>query len=96
METVTAHILIRGQVQGIGFRRFVVDEAIEAGVDGLVENLSDGDVMAIAIGKRDVIERFIERIKLGNGYSIIEKTTVKWHEGGEPTGEFKVVSSHLW
>ncbi len=96
METVTAHIQIRGHVQGIGFRRFVVDVAEEFNISGLVENLSDGDVKAIAIGERDVIDQFIERIKLGNGYSIIEKFTVKWHEDGKPSGEFIIATSRWW
>lgn len=96
MGSVSAHILIRGHVQGIGFRRFIVDIAEEFGLSGIVENLSDGDVKIIATGDRGIIDRFIERVKLGNGYSIIEKVTVKWHEGGNPTGEFKIVNSHWW
>ncbi len=96
MEIVTAHVLIQGHVQGIGFRRFVADVAEELDVSGIVENLSDGDVKAIATGERAVVERFIEQIKLGNGYSIIEKFTVKWHNGGKLSGEFNIVTTHLW
>ncbi len=96
MEIVSVHIVIQGHVQGIGFRAFVCEEARELGVDGIVENLADGDVKAIGIGTRAILEKFIERVKAGNGYSIIEKVHIKWHEDGEPTGEFKTVESTWW
>lgn len=87
---VTAHIIVSGLVQGIGFRRFTQDEAIRLGLSGSVKNLADGDVEVWAIGSRERIERLIERLKVGNGFSVVDKVKVSWHEGGRPTGEFKI------
>jgi len=96
MNRVTAHILMRGHVQGIGFRRFVADIADELDVVGKVQNLSDGDVLIEATAERAVLDQLIQRVEQGNGYSIIEKVTIKWHEGGNPPEGFNVVQSHLW
>jgi acylphosphatase len=92
----TAHILIRGHVQGIGFRRFCTYAAEDCGVTGTVENLSDGDVLAIAVGEKDALESFIERVKKGNGFSIIERVDVKWKEGGTPGEDMRIVKATLW
>jgi acylphosphatase len=96
MPIVTAHISIRGHVQGIGFRRFINDIADDLGISGTVENHHDGDVKAKAIGEREAVEQFIARISQGNGFSIIENVEVKWSDGGHPTGEFRIVTTHWW
>ncbi len=96
MPIATAHIAIYGHVQGIGFRHFTKETADDLGICGSVENRSDGDVEVIAVGEREVLERFIKLIEKGNGYSIIEKVHVKWKEGGHATGEFKIIQTSLW
>jgi len=93
---VTTHILVHGRVQGIGFRRFICGEADKLGVSGTVQNQSDGDVLTVAVGERKAIEQLITRIESGNGFSIIEKIDVKWKDGGDPSGEFKVVRTLWW
>ena len=46
------HAVVEGIVQGVGYRWFVVDEAQRLGIDGVVRNLSDGDVEVEAVGDR--------------------------------------------
>jgi acylphosphatase len=41
---VAKHYRVRGRVQGVGFRYFVVENAVRLGVRGYVRNLSNGDV----------------------------------------------------
>ena len=44
------HLRVTGRVQGVGFRFFVCDRAVELGVAGWVRNTSEGDVELAASG----------------------------------------------
>ena len=45
--------IVRGRVQGVGFRYFVENAANAVGVRGTVRNLDDGSLQVYAIGTRD-------------------------------------------
>ena len=45
------HFLVRGRVQGVGFRWFVHREASEMALRGWVRNTEDGDVEVLAAGE---------------------------------------------
>ena len=48
--------LIKGRVQGVGFRWFVHREAAEIGLRGWVRNTEDGHVEVLAAGEPDQLE----------------------------------------
>ena len=50
------HFLIKGRVQGVGFRWFVHREAAELGLRGWVRNTEDGHVEVLAAGEPDQLE----------------------------------------
>ena len=49
-ETVIRRVLIRGRVQGIGYRAWTEDTALLNGIDGWVRNRADGAVEAVFAG----------------------------------------------
>jgi acylphosphatase len=59
------HIIVRGRVQGVGYRAFVEREALSAGVGGWVRNLRDGSVEAVLQGDPAVIDSLIEICRQG-------------------------------
>ncbi|MFQ5669904.1 MAG: acylphosphatase [Acidobacteriota bacterium] len=57
--------LIKGRVQGVGFRWFVRATASDLGLAGAVCNLPDGGVEVIARGSEDVLDRLEEYLNQG-------------------------------
>jgi acylphosphatase len=61
----TRHYVVRGRVQGVGFRWFVEREAQILGVAGWVRNNYDGSVEVLATGTREQLSRLRERLQAG-------------------------------
>jgi len=57
--------LVRGRVQGVGFRWFVEREAHLLGVAGWVRNNTDGAVEVLAQGTRDQLSALTARLQQG-------------------------------
>jgi acylphosphatase len=57
--------IVRGRVQGVGFRWFVEREAHMLGVAGWVRNNSDSSVEVLAIGTRDQLSGLRSRLRQG-------------------------------
>ena len=63
--TEARRFLVRGRVQGVGFRWFVEREAPMLGIAGWVRNKSDGSVEVLAIGNRDQLLGLRSRLRQG-------------------------------
>ena len=70
-NAVRKTITVAGQVQGVGFRYFVRQEARAMGITGWVMNLKVGTVTMEVQCSPQTLEKFIERLKKGNGFSKI-------------------------
>ncbi|HEY1679850.1 MAG TPA: acylphosphatase [Candidatus Sulfotelmatobacter sp.] len=57
--------LVRGRVQGVGFRWFVEREAHILGISGWVRNNHDGSVEVLAQGSRDQVSGLHSRLRDG-------------------------------
>ena len=57
--------MVRGRVQGVGFRWFVEREAHILGIAGWVRNNPDGSVEVLAIGSRDQLIGLRSRLREG-------------------------------
>jgi acylphosphatase len=57
--------LVRGRVQGVGFRWFVEREAHMLGIAGWVRNNHDGSVEVLAQGTRDQLLGLHSRLRAG-------------------------------
>jgi acylphosphatase len=85
-----AHILIFGQVQGVGYRQFVKKEAKKLGLVGWVRNLPEGTVEAEVNGLDESIEKFIKACKKGPYLSEVKAVDVDWQEKDFPYREFVI------
>jgi acylphosphatase len=57
--------LVRGRVQGVGFRWFVEREAHTLGIAGWVRNNADGSVEVLAMGTREQLAGLRSRLQQG-------------------------------
>jgi acylphosphatase len=65
-KTVEARrFVVRGRVQGVGFRWFVEREAHILGIAGWVRNNSDGSVEVLGMGTRDQLSGLRSRLRQG-------------------------------
>jgi acylphosphatase len=62
---VIRHVVVRGRVQGVGFRAFVEHEARRRHLGGWVRNRRDGSVEAIFAGAPEFVETMIEACRRG-------------------------------
>ena len=63
--TEARRFVVRGRVQGVGFRWFVEREARTLGIAGWVRNNSDSSVEILAIGSRDQLSGLRSRLQQG-------------------------------
>ena len=67
-EIVRYSACAAGRVQGVGFRFFVQQNALELGLCGWVRNMEDGSVTMEVQGQAEAVEALWNRIWQGNGY----------------------------
>jgi acylphosphatase len=79
MAFAGARIIVKGVVQGVGFRYWTFKTAQSLDILGYVSNLPDGSVEAVAEGERGMIEEFIKAIKVGPTYSDVTDLSIEWY-----------------
>lgn len=82
-------IIIRGVVQGVGFRPFVYAKAEELGITGSVQN-AGSEVRILAFGDR--FEEFCQQVSQGTPLSVIDSVRVEPLTSAPP-GSFSIIPS---
>jgi acylphosphatase len=67
------HFLVKGRVQGVGFRWFVHREAAELGLRGWVRNTVEGDVEVLVTGEPDQLKDLMKALAQGSRGSRVDK-----------------------
>lgn len=90
MDEKRVRVIVRGRVQGVGFRAACQAEATAAGVRGWVRNKWDGSVEALFEGPGEAVDRMIRWCHRGPRMADIED--VEQHDAAEPAppGAFRV------
>jgi acylphosphatase len=81
MSTVR-HVVVRGEVQGVGYRAFVEHEALRLGLEGWVRNRRDGTVEAVFSGDDETVAAVIDACRRGPSAARVEAVDA---EEGERT-----------
>ncbi len=89
-ETLRAHVVIHGLVQGVYFRASTRDEAIRLGVGGWVRNLPDGSVEAVFEGEKKKVEEIVGWSYRGPSGARVIKVDLTWEPYKGEFGRFDV------
>ena len=80
-DTIAKRLVVRGRVQGVGFRNFVLVHARRLGLDGFVRNRKDGSVEALCVGAQAQVEELITLCHEGPTASKVDSVDVEPAQG---------------
>ena len=76
-DRTICRVVIRGRVQGIGFRVWTEREALSRALEGWVRNRSDGTVEAVFAGPPGAVTAMIEACRRGPALAHVEAVDVQ-------------------
>jgi acylphosphatase len=77
-------MIVKGRVQGVGFRYFTYHTALAMNIDGWVRNLDNGDVEILASADKTTMDAFLVKVSQGPTFSRVDK--IIKNESTENTG----------
>ena len=84
--------VVRGRVQGVGFRWWTERQAQQLGLTGTVSNLPDGTVEVLAFGPPDRIQQLQASLQEGPPSSHVSDVAAQPLElGHAPPADFRIV-----
>jgi acylphosphatase len=88
MKAITG--VVKGRVQGVGFRYFAQDAAEEAGLSGWVRNLPDRNVEFFAQGDEEDLDRFLQKLLRGPVMARVERVLSDAAEPDPALNDFEI------
>jgi len=87
---VQYEIKVTGRVQGVGFRYYTVQQAEIFKLKGWVRNTVDGGVLVMVQGDKEVIETFIDYLRIGPTYSRVTNVSYSAVQTQEQLTNFSI------
>ena len=87
--TQTVRVIIKGRVQGVGFRNWLQNKAIDLGLNGWVRNRRDGSVEALAHGSEGEIEQLVRLCHTGPCWAHVSTVDAEPSSEGTISGLFE-------
>ncbi len=91
LHGVRARVMIRGRVQGVGFRAFAQSQAVRCGLSGWVSNLLDGRVETEVEGAGMLVDEFIQTLRHGPSLADVEDVQVEWLDPNAQGSAFEIL-----
>lgn len=85
-----AHLYIKGDVIGVGFRAWTKIQAKITGITGWVRNHPDGFVETVVQGDENKVNKIIENLKQGPAVSRVDDVEVYWQDAKEIFDAFEI------
>ena len=88
------HLLIFGKVQGVGFRYWLHEKAIEKNIHGWVKNKITGEVEALLIGKEEDVNNVIKQCEKGPHSSNVTQVKIQDYKQEYSNKSFNILGSN--
>ena len=88
---IKKHIVISGKVQGVGFRYWMKNLAINNNINGWVKNKLSGDVEALIVGQEKEIQKLIKQCKTGPSLASIENIQINDYDQDYSNKNFDIL-----
>ena len=85
---IAQHVVVHGQVQGVGFRWWAAREATRLDLTGWVRNRPDGAVELLVEGEPDAVQAMLDELASGPRHAAVSVLDV---EQADPTGSTRFV-----
>jgi acylphosphatase len=82
--------IVRGQVQGVGYRMWAQRRARMLGVSGYVCNLMDDSVEVVGEGSRETLELFLADLRRGPESAVVRSIQVTWDTCAGESDRFEI------
>lgn len=87
------HLIVKGRVQGVFYRQFVVNQASRLSLTGWVRNLADGNVEITAEGEKRKLDQMILKCHEGPSGAQVEDLHPEWLAAKGDLSSFTVIYS---
>jgi len=78
MSAIMVHqYIVKGRVQGVGFRWYVQRKAAALGLRGWVRNTSGGDVEVLAAGSEELLSQLHKKLQNGSRGSRVDRIEIE-------------------
>jgi len=84
------HVIVEGRVQGVFFRAFTREAALNLGLSGWVKNRPNGSVEAVVEGEKTAVEKMLQWFYQGSPNSIVEEVHTTEESPLGDTGTFEI------
>jgi acylphosphatase len=90
VNRASLHAVVSGLVQGVFYRRFVLQEAARLSLNGRVRNLFDGRVEVEAEGERQKLDQLIHKLHMGPSGAQVAEVVTEWSEHRAEYRDFRI------
>lgn len=85
--------VVRGRVQGVGFRWYAAESARAQGLVGEIFNRADGAVETVAEGRQDALECYLAALRAGPSAAMVGGVEAHWIPSTDAYESFEISPS---
>ena len=90
---IKKHIIIKGKVQGVGYRYWLYKTAMQRNIDGWVKNKISGEVEALLVGNESDVNKVIKLCEKGPVMAEVTNVRAQTYEKEYLKKSFSIINN---